>query len=445
MFISRKHLSRRTFLRGTGVTLALPFLEAMLPAHTALASAAVLPTTRFAGIFFPHGMAPGHWVPKAEGANFELPFIMEPLRPVLDRAVILSGLHARSAEPPQGVTGSDHFVAAAFLSAVKPKKTTGADINAGITIDQIIAEKIGQDTLLPSLQLAVEDPGASSSCGEGYSCAYTNSISWSSPNQPQPMELNPQLVFERLFGDGSDPEERAARRRQQGSILDVVTESLGRIRTSVGSGDRARLDQYAEDIREIERRLEIARKASADVPAISVPVGIPESFDEHIKLQYDLMAFAFQSDVTRVATLLGARDLTNRNYPASGTSTGFHAGSHHAESPQKIADYGKINRYHVQMLVYFLEKLKAIPDGDGTLLDHSLVLYGTNMGNSNQHQHYDVPHILAGGASGKLKGGRHLAYPTKTVPTGNLLLSVLDMFGIHESQLGDSTGRLEKL
>jgi hypothetical protein len=445
MFSSRKHLSRRTFLRGTGVTLALPFLEAMLPAHTALASAAVLPKTRFAGIFFPHGMAPGHWVPKAEGANFELPFIMEPLRPVLDRAVILSGLHARSAEPPQGVTGSDHFVAAAFLSAVKPKKTTGADITAGTTIDQIIAGKIGQDTLLPSLQLAVEDPGASSSCGEGYSCAYTNSISWSSPNQPQPMELNPQLVFERLFGDGSDPEERAARRRQQGSILDVVTESLGRIRTSVGSGDRARLDQYAEDIREIERRLEIATKASADVPAISVPVGIPESFDEHIKLQYDLTALAFQSDVTRVATLLGARDLTNRNYPASGTNTGFHAGSHHAESPQKIADYAKINRYHVQMLVYFLEKLKAIPDGDGTLLDHSLVLYGTNMGNSNQHQHYDVPHILAGGASGKLKGGRHLAYPTKTVPTGNLLLNVLDMFGIHESQLGDSTGRLEKL
>jgi len=259
------------------------------------------------------------------------------------------------------------------------------------------------------------------------------------------MELNPQSVFERLFGDGSDPEERAARRRQQGSILDVVTESLGRIRTSVGAGDRARLDQYAENIREIERRLDIARKASADVPAMTVPVGVPESFDEHIKLQYDLAALAFQSDVARVATLLGARDLTNRNYPASGTNTGFHAGSHHAESPQKIADYARINRYHVQMLVYFLEKLKAIPDGDGTLLDHSLVLYGTNMGNSNQHQHYDVPHILAGGASGKLKGGRHLSYPTRTAPTGNLLLSVLDMFGIHETQFGDSTGRLEKL
>jgi hypothetical protein len=445
MFNTKKHLGRRTFLRGAGVTLALPFLESMLPAQTPLSASGLTPKVRFAGIFFPHGMAPGYWVPKTEGSNFELPFIMEPLRPVLNQTVILSGLHSRSAEPPPGVTGSDHFVAASFLSAVKPKKTTGADISVATTIDQIIANKIGQDTLLPSLQLAVEDPGASSSCGEGYSCAYTNSISWAASNEPLPMELNPQSVFERLFGDGSDSEERAARRRQQGSILDVISESLGRIRGSVGPSDRARLDQYAEDIREIERRLEIARKASAEAPPMAVPVGVPESFDEHIKLQYDLIALAFQSDVTRVATVLGARDLTNRNYPASGTNTGFHAGSHHAESPQKIADYARINRYHVQMLVYFLEKLKAMPDGDGTLLDHSLVLYGSNMGNSNQHQHYDVPHILAGGAGGKLSGGRHLAYPAKTVPTGNLLLSVLDMFGIHESQIGDSTGRLAKL
>jgi hypothetical protein len=225
----------------------------------------------------------------------------------------------------------------------------------------------------------------------------------------------------------------------------VVKESLGRIRNDVGSNDRTRLDQYAEDIREIERRLEIATKASADAPAIALPAGIPESFDEHIKLQYDLTALAFQADVTRVATLLGARDLTNRNYPASGTNTGFHAGSHHAENPQHIADYAKINRYHVQMLAYFLEKLKATPDGDGTLLDHSLILYGSNMGNSNQHLHYDVPHILAGGASGQIKGGRHLAYPSKMVPTGNLLLSILDLFGINEERFGDSTGRLENL
>jgi hypothetical protein len=427
------------------VTLALPFLEAMLPAQTLLRQTAANPKTRFTGIFFPHGMAPGHWVPKAEGRDFEFPFIMEPLQPLRDQVVILSGLHSRSAEPPPGVTGSDHFVAAAYLSATKPKKTTGADISAGVTIDQIIAEKIGQDTLLPSLQLAVEDPGASSSCGEGYSCAYTNSISWSAPNKPLPMELNPQAVFERLFGDGSDPEERAARRRQQGSVLDVVKESLARIRLNVGAGDRTRLDQYAEDIREIERRLEIATKASTDVPAMDLPAGVPESFDEHIKLQYDLTALAFQSDVTRVATLLGARDLTNRNYPASGTNTGFHGGSHHAENPQKIADYARINRYHVQMLAYFLNKLKSTPDGDGNLLDHSVVLYGSNMGNSNQHQHYDVPHILAGGGYGQLKGGRHLAYPSKTVPTGNLLLSVLDMFGIKQDHIGDSTGRLERL
>jgi hypothetical protein len=445
MFIGKKHLSRRTFLRGAGVAVALPFLEAMLPAQTSLSQTAANPKNRFAGIFFPHGMAPGYWVPKAEGSTFEFPFIMQPLAPFRDRVVILSGLHAKSAEPPAGVTGSDHFVAAAFLCATKPKKTTGADVHADTTIDQIIAQKIGQETLLPSLQLAVEDPGASSSCGEGYSCAYTNSISWSSPNKNLPMELNPQVVFERLFGDGSDPEQRAARRRQQRSVLDMVVHSLARLQKEIGPSDRVRLDQYAEDIREIERRLDLAAKASADTPSVSVPTGVPDAFDEHIKLQFDLTALAFQADMARVATLLGARDLTNRSYPASGTNTGFHGGSHHAENPDKIADYSKINRYHVQMLAYFLEKLKSTPDGDGTLLDHSLILYGSNMGNSNQHQHYDVPHILAGGASGQLKGGRHLAYPSKTVPTGNLLLSILDMFGIDQERVGDSTGRLEKL
>jgi hypothetical protein len=412
----------------------------MLPAQTALSQ-----KTRFAGIFFPHGMAPGYWIPKADGARFEFPFIIQPLEPLKDRVVILSGLHARSAEPPPGVTGSDHFVAAAYLCAAKPKKTTGADVQVDTTIDQLIAQKIGQETLLPSLQLAVEDPGASSSCGEGYSCAYTNSISWAAPNKPLPMELNPQVVFERMFGDGSDSEERAARRRQQHSVLDMVMRSLGRLKKDIGPADRARLDQYTDDIREIERRLQIAAKASADTPSIAVPAGVPEAFDEHIRLQFDLTALAFQGDITRVATLLGARDLTNRSFPLSGTNTGFHGGSHHAENPDKIADYARINRYHVQMFAYFLNKLKATPDGDGTLLDHSLILYGSNMGNSNQHMHYDVPHILAGGASGQLQGGRHLAYPSKTVPTGNLLLSILDRFGINQERIGDSTGRLEKL
>jgi hypothetical protein len=446
MFITKKHLSRRTFLRGAGVTLALPFLESMLPAQTPLRQTAAAPTTRFTAIFFPHGMAPGYWVPKTEGTDFEFPPIMQPLEPFRERTTILSGLWCKSAEPPPGATGADHWVASAFLCAEKPKKTSGADIRNGTTIDQIIAQKIGQDTLLPSLQLAVEDPGANSSnCGEGYSCAYTNSISWPTPSRPLPMEINPQVVFERLFGNGSTPEERAARRQYNRSILDSVSQSLAGLKKEVGPSDRTRLDEYLEDVREIERRLEIAAKASSEAPASDVPVGVPDSFDEHIKLQFDLNALAFQGDLTRVSTLLGARDLTNRSYPASGTSGGFHGLSHHAERPATIAEYSKLNRYHVSMLAHFVEKLQSIQDGDGTLLDHVLILYGTNMGNSNQHLHYDVPHILVGGASGQLKGGHHLAYPSKTITTGNLLLNILDVFDIHQDSIGDSTGRLENL
>lgn len=446
MFVTKKHLSRRTFLRGAGVAIGLPFLEAMLPAQTPLKSTAANPKSRFTAIFFPHGMAPGYWVPKTEGPGFELPFIMQPLEPLRDRTVILSGLYCKSAEPPPGVTGADHWVASAYLCANKPKKTAGADVYNGTTIDQMIAQKIGQDTLVPSLQLGIDDPsGASSTCGEGYSCAYTNSISWSSPARPNPMEINPQVVFERLFGDGSTAEERNTRRQQDRSILDWVTHSLARLRKDVGPSDRARLDEYLEDIREIERRLQIAGKASADAPTANVPTGVPESFDEHIKLQFDLNALAFQGDITRVSTLLGARDLTGRAYPASGANGGFHGLSHHAERPETIAEYSKLNRYHVSCMVNFAKKLHSVPDGDGTLLDHTLILYGTNMGNSNQHLHYDVPHLLVGGASGQLRGGRHLNYPSKTVTTGNLLLSILDMFDIHQDSIGDSTGRLEKL
>jgi hypothetical protein len=446
MFITKKHLSRRTFLRGAGVTVALPLLEAMLPASTALAQTAANPKPRFTGIFFPHGMAPGYWVPKTEGAGFEFPFIMQPLEPLRDRTVILSGMWCKSAEPPPGVTGADHWVASAYLCANKPKKTAGADVYNGTTIDQFIAQKIGQDTLVPSLQLGIDDQsGASSTCGEGYSCAYTNSISWSSPVRPNPMEINPQVVFERLFGDGSTAKERAVRRQEDRSILDFVTHSLASLKTNLGPSDRARLDQYLEDVREIERRLQIAAQASSEAPSSTVPTGVPESFDEHIKLQFDLNALAFQGDITRVSTLLGARDLTGRAYPASGANGGFHGLSHHAERPDTIKEYSKLNRYHVACMAYFANKLRNTPDGDGTLLDHSLILYGTNMGNSNQHLHYDVPHILTGGASGQLKGGRHLAYPSKTVPTGNMLLSVLDMYGIHQESIGDSTGRLEKL
>jgi hypothetical protein len=449
MFISKKHIPRRTVLRGAGAALALPFLEAMVPARTALAQTAANPKPRFVGLFVPHGGAPGYWVPDKVGAlGTELPFNYKSLEPLRDYTVIMSGLHSRSAEPPPGVTGADHWVAAAFMCAEKPKKTAGADVQAGTTIDQIIAQKIGSESLLPSLQMAVEDPGANSSnCGEGYSCVYTNTISWATPTSPLPMELNPQVVFERMFGDGTTAEQRAARRKRDQSILDSLTASLSRMRGTLGASDRARLDDYQENVRAIERRLQFAMKASVVAPEnIEVPVGVPQTFDEHIKLQFDLLALAFEADITRVGTLLFARDLTGRTYPASEAPTaGFHGVSHHGEDPRRILELAKINKYHVAMVAHLANNLASKKEGDGTLLDHSMILFGSNMGNSNQHVHHDVPHILVGGANGKLKGGRHLAYPSKTVPTGNLLLSILDKFDIHQDSIGDSTGRLEDL
>jgi hypothetical protein len=457
-FITKRHIPRRTFLRATGVTLALPLLDSMVPAQTPLAKTAAQPKSRFAGIFVPHGAAPGWWLPEGGGPgepksqggdkNFKYSMIMQPLEPFREHTVILSGLWSKSAEPPPGQTGADHWVAAAFLCANKPKKTTGADIYDGTTIDQMIAQRIGQETLLPSLQLALEDPGANSSnCGEGYSCTYSNTISWATPTQPLPMELDPQVAFERLFGAGGSAGERAARREQDRSILDSVTQKLARFKRDLGPGDRSRLEEYETDIRELERRLDIAKKAVGEISTegVVIPAGVPESFDEHVKLHFDLQTLAFQADITRVSTLLYARDLTARSYPESGVTGGFHGLSHHAENPEIIATYAKINQYHVKCLAYFVDKLKKTRDGDGTLLDHSLILYGSNMGDSNQHLHYDVPHVLIGGASSQLKGNRHLAYPSKSVTTGNLLLSILDMYGIHQDAIGDSTGRLTGL
>ncbi len=466
MFITKRHIPRRTFLQGAGVTLALPLLEAMVPASTALAQTAATPKPRFVGMFFPHGMAPGYWEPKAEGAlPQQLPYILESLEKVKDQTVVMSGLWSQSAEPPEGTTGSDHWVAAAYLTAIKPRKTAGSDATVGSpTIDQMIARKIGQDTLLPSLQLAVEDPNSSSSnCGEGYSCSYTNSISWvelPTPDgetiprtSPLPMELNPQVVFERLFGSGATPELRAQRMKQSQSILDALTRELSSLRGQLGAADVRTVNQFTDEIREIERRIQLAAKVSNDVPTLDLPPGIPEQFDEHVRLHTKLLALAFKADITRVATLLGARDLTSRAYPypksplfpEGGTSVSFHGGSHHQDDPVQVRRYAQLNRYHVSTLAYLAEELKSIPDGDGNLLDRSLIMYGSNMGNSNQHQHYDVAHLLVGGANGQLKGNRHLAYERKSVPTGNLLLSVLDMYGINKDKQGDSTGRLPRL
>ena len=449
MFITKKHLSRRTLLKGAGVTLGLPLLDAMFPAATAFAQAAAAPPRRFFAGFVPHGAAPGYWVPEKQGAlPAELPYIWKPLEPFRQSLTILTGLHSTSSEPPPGETGADHWVAAAFLCADKPKKTAGADVRAGHTIDQIIAEKIGRETLLPSVEMSVEDPGSgSSNCGEGYSCVYTNTIAWASPTTPLPMELNPQVVFERMFGSGSTVEQRVARRERNQSILDSISGKIGSLRTQISVPDRSRLDSFTENVREIERRLEIAAKATTAAPEdFAVPPGIPQSFDEHTKLMFDLLALAYQADLTRVGTLLFARDLTGRRYPESeAPNAGFHGVSHHGEDPALIKELAKINHYHVKMVAYFADKLAKIEEADGTLLDHSLLLYGSNMGNPNQHLHYDVPHVLIGRNHGALKGGRHLAYPTKTVSTGNLLLSLLDQFDIHQESIGDSTGRLENL
>jgi hypothetical protein len=449
MFITKKHIPRRTFLKGAGVALGLPLLEAMFPAATAFAQAAAAPPRRFFAGFVPHGAAPGYWVPEKEGAlPAKLPFIWEPLEPFRRSLTVLTGLHATSSEPPPGETGADHWVGAAFLCANKPKKTAGADVRAGHTIDQLIAEKIGRETLLPSVEISVEDPGSgSSNCGEGYSCVYTNTISWATPTTPLPMELNPQVVFERLFGSGSTPEQRVARRERNQSILDSINGKIATLRGEISVPDRSRLDSFTENVREIERRLAIAAQATTAAPEdFNVPPGIPQSFDEHIKLMFDLLALAFQADLTRVGTLLFARDLTGRRYPESAApNAGFHGVSHHGEDPALIKELSKINQYHVKMVAYFADKLAKIDEGDGSLLDHSLLLYGSNMGNPNQHLHYDVPHVLIGGNHGAMKGGRHLAYPSKTVPTGNLLLSLLDQFDIHQDSIGDSTGRLENL
>jgi len=448
MLITRKHLPRRAFLRGAGVTLALPFLESMIPARAR--AAAPDSKTRFLALFSPHGWAPTYWadnrkeglegvsIEKPEERNAGLGFIHQPLEPWRDKVTIVSGLDATSSMPPPGLTGGDHDRAAAVFTGFPPKKTTGADILCGTSIDQIVAQKNGQETLLPSMQLAIEDPAANTGvCGYGYSCAYSNSISWAGPNQPLPHEINPMAVFRRMYGDGSSTEERNARRRADSSILDRVTRKLARFERDLPQEDRHRLTRYLESVRELERRVQIAEKVSAESPSLEVPFGVPESFDEHIKLLFDLQALAFQGDITRVASLMIARDISLRSYPESGVKTGNHAASHHGENPQRREDFARINRYHCACLAYFLKKLQAIPDGDGTLLDHSLIMWGSNMGNSNQHNHTNVGYLLAGGASGRHKAKLNVAAKG---PTSNLLLTGLHLLGINKESIGDSTG-----
>jgi len=435
-FLFKKHLSRRTFLRGAGVTLSLPFLESMVPAWTPVRLSAATSKTRLGCFYVPHGATMYKWTPTAEGKDFQFTEILSPLEKYRDRVTVVSNLAHQSATGADA--GAEHARSAAiYLSGGKPQKNA---VRVGVTMDQIAAMEIGQDTPLPSLELGIED--ASLSCGAGYGCAYFNTISWRTPTAPLPVENSPQAVFEKLFGDGGTAEQRMRRKREDRSILDSIRQQTTALQNDLPASDRARVDGYLEDIREIERRIKtvIERGETQVVPA--APVGTPETFDEHIKLMFDLLALAWQSETTRVSTLMYAKDLSPASYPVSGNRGGFHGASHHANARDRMDSFALINKYHVQMFEYFLAKLAATNDGDGTLLDHSMILYGSSMSNGNQHDHGPLPLVLVGGAAGQLQGNRHIVAREGT-PMSNLLLSMLDKVGVKQETFGDSTGRLE--
>ena len=443
MFISKKHIPRRTFLRGAGVAMGLPLLESMIPAGTALAQTAANPRTRVGFIFIPHGASMPYWTPKAAGTDFEMTPILSPLTPFRNQLTIVSGTAHRMADAQPGEKGADHaHPAAVFLSGAHPKRTTGQDVRCGTTVDQVMARHIGQDTPLPSLELGIEDIGATGTCGSGYSCVYSNTISWQNQVKPLPMEIRPRVVFERLFGDGSNPEERLARKQKNRSLLDSISHDVARLKVNIGTSDRARLDQYLDDIRELERRLQMSEKHTAiELTESNTAIGVPESFEEHVGLMFDLMTLAFKSEITRISTLMLGRELTVRSFPESGFNGGWHGTSHHGNNPARMEQWSKINRYHVLVFTRLLEKLRSTPDGDGNLLDHSMILYGSALSNGNAHDHHPLPVALVGGGSGKIKGGRHIA--SNNAPMSNLLLSMLDKVGIEIESFGDSTERFE--
>ena len=441
MFVTKKHIPRRAFLRGVGVTVALPLLDSMVPAQTPLRQTSASPVKRFVGVWHPHGAAPGYWSPLQEGSNFDFSFITKPLEPFRDRVVLISGLDLPEAMATTEEPGGDHARGAVLLSGVRPRRNAVSP-SLGVTIDQLIANKYGRDTILSSIQLGVEDIGNFGNCNWGYSCAYTNSISWSSPTEPLPTEVNPRVAFERLFGDGASPEERLAGRKQNASILDSVTYEIASFKKDLGAGDRSRLDTYLENIRELERRIKIAMSKTVSEPSGEIPFGLPESKHVHFRLMYDLIALAFEGDITRSATFMLGRDLSGASFPESGFNGGWHGSSHHGDKPDNIANYAKMNRYHVQNLAYFVDKLKKIPDGDGTVLDHVLIYKGSNMGNSHRHAHEKVPVILVGGIDGTFKGNRHIVFPDNRQRTSNMLLSILHQYGIDRESFGSSTGPL---
>ncbi|MEO8257569.1 MAG: DUF1552 domain-containing protein [Acidobacteriota bacterium] len=439
MMITKKHLPRRTFLRGVGATLALPLLEAMVPARTLLAQTAAAPAARLGFVYLPHGAIMDRWTPTTEGADFEFSPILKPLEPFRRHLDVVSGLGHRAADS----TAVHSLSPTTWLSGVRPKPTQGVDAFAGITADQIAAQRIGQDTLLPSMELATEDQaGLIGACDRDYGCIYMNTLSWRTPTTPMPMEINPRKVFERMFGQGGTAAERLQRSEEDRSVLDAITQQITGLQRKLGPKDRTAVTDYLESVREIERRIQIAeRQQQIDLELPEAPVGIPFVFEDHIRLMYDLLVLAYQADITRVATFMVAREESNKTYPQIGVHEGHHATSHHQNRPEKIEKLAKIQQYHIELFGEFLKKLDSIRDGDGTLLDHSLLLFGSNMSNSNNHNHFPLPNLLVGGAAGRHRGGRHLKYADHT-PMTNLILTALDHVGVPMDTLGDSTGTL---
>ena len=452
MFITKKHVSRRTVLRGMGVVVALPFLEAMVPAQTPLRKTAASPKNRLTCIEVVHGDAGSTeygtnehlWIPAKEGSDFDFTPILKPLETFREHVTVVSMMDCRMAEPfsPEEV-GADHFRSAAvFLTASHPKQTHGSDIYCGTSIDQMYAHEFGQDTPLPSIQHQAENEDASGACAFNYSCVYQNTISWSTPTMPLPMTYNPRMAFEELFGSGGNEADRAQRRKLNRSILDGVLRSMARLKQDLNPNDRRRLDTYLDNVREVERRIEGIETYNANNPdreLPNAPIGVPDYWDEHVRLMFDLQHLAFASEITRVSTMKFGIDAHNRVFPESGTMSPFHSASHHGNTPKGIRDFAKINTYHHSLVAHYVDKLRNTPDGDGSLLDHSLVLYGSAMGDSNVHNHRRVPFTLIGHASGSVKGNMHIRCNEGT-PQGNGLLAVLQKLGMDIETVGDSTG-----
>jgi hypothetical protein len=442
MFIFKKHLPRRTFLRGMGAAVTLPLLDSMLPAQTPLSRTAAKALPRLGFVYVPHGAIMDQWTPKTEGADFEMTRILKPLDPFRDRLNIVTGLGHRAADS----TAVHSLSPTTWLSGVRPKPTQGVDAYAGVTADQIAAQQIGQDTVLPSMELAIEDAsGLIGACDRDYGCIYMNTLSWRTHTTPLPMEINPRKVFERMFGQGGSAADRAARTQEDRSILDAITHQASDLQRSLGAEDRATVGDYLDNVREIERRIQKAeQQVSADVTLPEEPPGIPFSYEQHVGIMYDLLALAYQANITRVFTFMMAREVSNRTYPQVGVPDGHHATSHHQNRPDKIEKLVKIQNYHLTLFAKFLDKLRSTPDGDGSLLDHSTILYGSNMSNSNAHNHFPLPSLVLGSGAGQIQGGRHLRYPDHT-PMTNLLVTLLEKAGVHQETLGDSTGRLVDL